>query len=127
MKKIKNIFSLFLLSLIFISCSEKKESILKNEVKLVHNESEQKVDVLVDGKLFTSFLYTDKLNVLKKTVLYPLVSANGAAVTRGYPLDPRPKERTDHPHHIGAWFNYGDVNGLDYWNNSDAIPTERAS
>lgn len=127
MEKIKSLFSLFLLSLIFISCSEKKESILTNEVKLVQNEAEQKVDVLVDSKLFTSFLYTDKLSVLKKTVLYPLVSANGVVVTRGYPLDPRPKERTDHPHHIGSWFNYGDINGLDFWNNSDAIPTERAS
>ena len=27
----------------------------------------------------------------------------------------------DHPHHVGLWFNYGDVNGLDFWNNSDAI------
>lgn len=33
-------------------------------------------------------------------------------------------ERFDHPHHIGLWFNYGDVNGLDFWNNSSAIPSE---
>ena len=43
-------------------------------------------------------------------------------MTRGYPLDPQPGERVDHPHHVGLWFNYGDVNGLDFWNNSDAIP-----
>ena len=127
MKKILVVFSLFLLNFIIIACSEVKEDVLKNKVDIVHNEAEQKVDVMVDGKLFTSYLYTDKLSVLKKTVLYPLVSANGVAVTRGYPLDPRPKERTDHPHHIGAWFNYGDVNGLDFWNNSDAISAERAS
>jgi hypothetical protein len=36
-------------------------------------------------------------------------------------MDPRPHERTDHPHHVGLWFNYGDVNGLDFWNNSYAI------
>jgi hypothetical protein len=30
----------------------------------------------------------------------------------------------DHPHHIGLWFNYGDVNGFDFWNNSDAIKPE---
>ena len=29
----------------------------------------------------------------------------------GFPLDPRPGERVDHPHHVGLWFNYGDVNG----------------
>ena len=26
---------------------------------------------------------------------------------------------------MGHWFNYGDVNGLDFWNNSDAIPKEK--
>src|SRR5262249_22711269 len=58
--------------------------------------------------------------------LYPLRAATGTIVTRGYPLDPRPGERVDHPHHVGLWFNYGDVNGLDFWNNSEAIkPAER--
>ena len=48
-------------------------------------------------------------------------------MTRGYPLDPRPNERVDHPHHAGLWFNYGNVNGFDFWNNSDAIkPEDRA-
>lgn len=40
-------------------------------------------------------------------------------ITRGWPLDPRPGERVDHPHHVGLWFNYGDVNGHDFWNNSN--------
>jgi hypothetical protein len=124
MKKPKIIFSLILLSLIYVGCSENKESILTNEINLVHNDAEQKVDVLVDGKLFTSYLYTDKLSVLKKTVLTPIVAANGVVVTRGFPLAPRPNERIDHPHHIGAWLNYGDVNGLDYWGHSDATPKE---
>jgi len=118
-------YSIILFSLIFTGCSENKENVLTNEVRLIHNEAGQKVDVLVDGKLFTSYLYTDTLATLKKTVLYPIISANGITITRGYPLDSRPGESTDHPHHIGAWFNYGDVNGLDYWNNSDAIPEEQ--
>jgi len=124
MKKPKIIFLFILSSLIYLGCSENKESVLTNEINLVHNDVEQKVDVLVDGKLFTSYLYTDKLSVLKKTVLFPIVAANGAIISRGFPLEPRPKERTDHPHHIGAWLNYGDVNGLDYWGYSDATPKE---
>ena len=122
------IFLLFLMS----SCSKekKKESVMKkdvskNEIVLEDNINDQKVDVLVNGKLFTSYLYTDKMSVLKKTTLYPIISANGEVITRGFPIDPRPNERTDHPHHIGAWFNYGDVNGLDYWNNSDAISDDK--
>jgi hypothetical protein len=31
----------------------------------------------------------------------------------------------DHPHHVGMWLNYGDVNGLDFWNNSTDIPAEK--
>src|SRR6185295_6306919 len=65
-------------------------------------------------------------STLKKPVLYPLRTAKGTAVTRGFPLDPRPRERVDHPHHVGLWLNHGDVNGLDFWNNSDAIPAEQA-
>lgn len=130
MKKMKIIIPVFLLSIVLYSCSCKKENSskkeeLKNQVTLVNNKEDQKVDVLVDGKLFTAYLYTDQMSVLKKTTLYPIVSANGEIITRGFPIDPRPNERTDHPHHIGAWFNYGDVNGLDYWNNSDAISKDK--
>jgi hypothetical protein len=48
-------------------------------------------------------------------------------VTRGFPLDPRPGERVDHPHQVGYWLNFGDVDGVDFWGNSEAIPAaERA-
>jgi Methane oxygenase PmoA len=93
----------------------------QKEVKFLQKDQEQKVDVLVDGKLFTSYLYTNNID---KPVLFPLVTASGQTVTRGFPLNTRPNERTDHPHHIGIWFNYGDVNGLDFWNNSYAIKQE---
>lgn len=93
-----------------------------NEITFKNNTQDKKIDVLVNGSLFTSFIYNDNLSVLKKTVLFPLIAANGVSITRGYPLDPKPNERIDHPHHIGAWLNYGNVNGLDFWNNSDAIP-----
>ena len=90
-------------------------------VQLVANESANRVDVLIDGQPFTSYIWPDSV---KKPVLYPLRTDKGTLVTRGYPLDPRPGERVDHPHHVGAWFNYGDVNGLDFWNNSEAIKSE---
>jgi hypothetical protein len=92
-------------------------------VQLVVNEAARRVDVLIDGRPFTSYIWPDSV---KKPALYPLRTAKGTLVTRGYPLDPRPGERVDHPHHVGTWFNYGDVNGLDFWNNSEAIkPEER--
>jgi hypothetical protein len=87
-------------------------------VQVVSRESDQRVDVLVDGQPFTSYIFP---NTIKKPTLYPIRTSSGKAVTRGFPLDPTPGERVDHPHHVGLWFNYGDVNGLDFWNNSDAI------
>jgi hypothetical protein len=86
------------------------------------NQAQKRVDVTVDGKPFTSYIYQDEL---MKPVLYPLRTAKGTFVTRGWPMDPRPGERIDHPHHVGLWFNYGNVNGLDFWNNSTAIPAEK--
>jgi hypothetical protein len=92
-------------------------------VKIVAKEAERRVDVLIDGKPFTSYIWPESI---RKPVLYPIKTSNGTDVTRGYPLNPRPGERVDHPHHVGLWFNYGDVNGLDFWNNSEAIkPEER--
>ena len=91
-------------------------------VKVVKAGSENKVDIFIGGKLFTSFLYPD---TLEKPVLYPLHAANGTVVTRGFPLDPQPGDPNDHPHHIGVWFNFENVNGLDFWNNSYAIPADK--
>lgn len=84
--------------------------------------SGNKIDVLIGDKPFTSFLYPD---TLEKPVLYPIIAANGTAITRGFPLAPRLGDATDHPHHIGLWLNFENVNGLDFWNNSYAIPADK--
>ena len=93
------------------------------KVELVTKSSEKKVDVLIDGKLFTSYIYPDNV---KKPVLWPVVSDGGNEITRQFPLKTKAGERVDHPHHLGIWLNYGDVNGLDFWNNSEAISADRA-
>ena len=107
---------------ISVKAETKKSSGLK--IRLVVEEAEKKVDVMIDGKLFTSYCWPD--NVMKP-VLYPVMTSEGTEVTRGYPLRPRPGERIDHPHHIGIWFNYGNVDGFDFWNNSTAIPESKKS
>jgi hypothetical protein len=88
-------------------------------VKVVKAAGQNKIDILIGNKPFTSFLYPD---TLEKPVLYPVRAANGTVVTRGFPLNPKPGDPTDHPHHIGIWFNFENLNGLDFWNNSYAIP-----
>jgi Methane oxygenase PmoA len=94
-----------------------------DRIQVTPNESARRVDVSINGKPFTSYLWPESLS---KPVLFPVRAADGNIVTRGFPLDPRPGERVDHPHHAGLWFNYGNVNGFDFWNNSTAIKPEDA-
>lgn len=93
-------------------------------VEVTPEPDQQRVAVQVAGEPFTAYLFDERRKELAKPVLYPIHSAGGAPITRGYPIDPRPGERVDHPHHIGHWLNYGDVNGLDFWNNTGDVPAE---
>jgi hypothetical protein len=108
----KNIFTLFLGLCGATSFAQNLPVTFKN--------TQTSVDVSIGGKPFTSYFFPGQ-DVLKKAVLFPLISAKGTTITRGYPMAPRAGERVDHPHHVGMWLNYEDVNGFDYWNNSTNI------
>lgn len=113
---------------ILLSCQQPKEKeaneISSDHVSLVENDSLNRLDVFIDQKLFTSYLYTD--SILRKPVLFPLNTASDERITRGYPFAPNAGERTDHPHHYGLWFNHGDVNGIDFWNSSVTSKNSKA-
>lgn len=100
--------------------STKKDDIQKPDyVSLVKNDSLNKLDVFIEGKYFTSYMYAD--SILRKPVLFPIFTASEKRITRGFPIAPNPGERMDHPHHYGLWFNHGVVNDIDFWN-SAVIP-----
>src|SRR5712692_5036434 len=116
-------FAIVTLSALLACCLAAKQNAPGDLIRVLPNESAGRVDVSIDGKPFTAYIWPGNL---AKPVLYPLRTAKGTLITRGYPLEPRPGERVDHPHHVGLWFNYGNVNGFDFWNNSEAIkPAER--
>jgi hypothetical protein len=93
-------------------------------VEVVPRAAERRVDVVVDARPFTSYVWPEAVS---KPVLYPIRSARGTVVTRGFPVDPRPGERVDHVHQVGLWLTYGDLDGVDFWGNSEAVaPAERA-
>ena len=101
-------------------------------VELAVNEAGRRVDVTVDGKPFTSYIWPSNV---AKPVLFPIRSAKGIVITRGRAGfqvggtagELRRNERADHPHHVGLWLNYGDVGGYDFWGNSYAIPEAQRS
>ena len=92
-------------------------------ISLIPKYGENKVEVLAGGKPFTAYTWP---STLKKPVLWPVVSPAGNVITRSFPMAKKAGERADHPHHVGIWLNFGDVNGLDFWNNSEAIAPEKA-
>jgi len=98
-------------------------ALLKSEKGIILNNltEKKKVEILHNGKMFTSYIYPDNI---AKPVLFPIKTLNGKVLTRGFPIDPRPYERIDHPHHVGLWLNYGNVNGLDFWNNPGKVSEE---
>ncbi|MGB7845698.1 MAG: PmoA family protein [Candidatus Acidiferrum sp.] len=95
-----------------------------DHIRVTPEEAANRVDIFIEERPFTSYIWP---HTLKKPVLYPLRTAKGTIITRGFPLEPRPGERLDHPHHAGLWFNYESVNGIDFWNNSDVIKKENAT
>jgi len=111
----------WILALVLLLAVNSSQASKKEKVTFKNDESAKKVEVLMGGKFFTTYIYPDNM---EKQSLYPIASASGKLITRGYPINPRPFERTDHPHHVGLWFNFGDANGLDFWNNSFAIKPE---
>lgn len=118
MKRVKNKL-LLLIALLIGSASWAQKH---NVINIVSIPQKQRVDITIDGQLFTSLLYADSL---KKPTLYPIYTSQHNMVTRGWPLMPKPGDRIDHPHQFGLWFNYGSVNGADYWNNSTSIDTTK--
>jgi hypothetical protein len=115
----KKIFSLLLIINCFFNT---RVSAQKSEQIEFEKKSDHEIEVFADKQPFTSFFYPDSL---PKPVLFPIYAADGEIITRGYPITPRPNEPTDHPHHNGLWLNYENVNGLDFWNNSFAIPANK--
>jgi hypothetical protein len=84
-------------------------------VEIKSLEKEHRIDVVIGGKLFTSYQYGPDFK--DKPVFYPVLTPSGNMVNRGFPIKQDiPGESTDHPHHQSVFFTYGSVNGIDYWN-----------
>ena len=107
MKKVA-VFSIFCLLVVALPA-------IAQIVRVIPREQETRIDVEVDGKLFTSYRWDEKI---RRPVLFPVFSAGGANVTRGFPIETRDGETIGHPHQVGIALSHGSVNGIDFWNNS---------
>ncbi len=91
------------------------------------------VRISADGSFFADY----RTDYRGNPIVWPICSANGNLMSRGFPMIqdqavdqevcPEIKniyrnaqmalitEEQDHPHHRSLWFNHGDVDGLDFW------------
>jgi hypothetical protein len=82
---------------------------------VVFNKGDDRIDVVIAGKPFTTYYYAANL---PRPFFHPLRTADGKVVTRGFPMvtdAPAESQDRDHPHHRSCWFTFGDVDGVDYW------------
>jgi len=82
-------------------------------------KDENRINVMIDGKLFTSYLYGDNM---AKPALVPVRTPSGIEVTRRHPLVEMKGGTNDHLHHVGIFFAVDGVNGTRFWNNVEPPP-----
>jgi hypothetical protein len=78
------------------------------------------VEVQVGGRTFATYHFDPSV---AKPYFFPVKSAGGAIVTRGYPMTMEiGGDDRDEPHQRGMYFAHGDINGVDFWGEA-AFPT----
>jgi hypothetical protein len=82
-------------------------------------KGENRIDVLIAGQPFTSYLYGSNLT---KPLLVPVRTPSGIEVSRRHPLTKIEGGSMDHEHHVGIFFAVDQVNGVNFWKNTDMPP-----
>lgn len=79
-------------------------------------EQDGKLRIEIGGRFFSEYYYQN----VSRPFLFPLLGAGDAPMTRTWPIkDGVAGEEHDHPHHRSFWYAHGDVNGNDFWSESD--------
>ena len=78
---------------------------------------DKQVDVVVDGRPFTTYFFTTKV---AKPYFQPLRSVQGTIVTRDFPIEntippEHLKDRSLEPHQRPMYFGHGNIDGIDFW------------
>ncbi len=89
---------------------------MNTRIKVTTVDAEKRVDITIDNKPFATYTWGP---AVKRPSLTSIYSPKGNLLTRSYPLTARQGDRVDRPEQTGLWFGYGNVNGIDFWNQPD--------
>ena len=76
--------------------------------------TEELASIKYQGERFTDYHFKQG----SKPFLWPVIGPSGEPLTRSFPMEKVPGEDNSHPHHRSIWFGHGDVNGINFWNES---------
>jgi hypothetical protein len=97
---------------VFVLCAAALGNPVEQSVDFIKGKN--KIDVMVGGRHFTSYVYGSEHT---KPMLVPLRTPSGIEVTRRNPLVEMKGGSDDHQHHVGIFFAVDNVNGTKFWNN----------
>jgi len=80
-----------------------------------------KIEVEIDARPLATYHFG---NQWMKPFLHQVRAASGVIVTRGYPVEKKEGESSDHFWHHGIWYGHGDINGVDFWREFTGDPNE---
>jgi hypothetical protein len=108
--------TILMLSVLTLSLPSMAQS-TKSKVDFV--EHKDRIDVLIAGKPFTSYLFG---HIVGKPALVSIRTPSGVEVTRRHPLVELEGGTDDHLHHVGLFFAVDGVNGTKFWNRYKVKP-----
>ena len=95
---------------------------------VVLKQSQSNIEVTVGGKPFTTYHFdaTDDPK-FARPFFFPVLTADGTALTSDQVLAKEKDPKADHPHHRSLYVAHGDVNGADHWSltKGDKQPRQR--
>lgn len=109
--KLNQFFVLPLIATFVVLCSP----IIATAQRYQTKQHEDRVDLLQDGQLVTSYQFQSG----PKPIVWPLIGPGQSRMTREYPMVDSKNEDHDHPHHRSLWMTFGEVNDIDFWAEGD--------
>jgi hypothetical protein len=83
---------------------------------------ERPLEIRVGDRVATSLYWGEAWD---KPFLYPIRTVSGKVLSRGWPIEPRDGDSTDHTWHRGIWYGHGDISGQDFWREQGRDKTAR--
>jgi methane monooxygenase PmoA-like len=98
----------------WLACAGASSIYAQVEFKTVEKDH---ISISINGQPFSDFHIGSNY---PKPFLAPLRAASGVIVTRKWPIETVEGESRDHPHHKGLFIGYGDISGVNFWENEQA-------